>query len=101
MESRTIDLGPRPRPVVARFVREDGTISVPYVIEGPHLTTPPGCTAVEIYQLPVYEADYPFADAPGWGNKPGDSAARPWPAPGAAIVTRVEVRGPDHFRKTR
>ena len=101
MESRTIDLGQRPRPVVARFVRDDGSISVPYVIEGQRLTTPPDCTAVEIWQLPVYEADYPVADTPGWGNKTGDTPAPPWPAPGEAAITRVEVRGPEHFGRRR
>lgn len=95
-----INLGPRPRPVVARFVREDGSISVPYLVTEQHLVTPPGCTAVEIYQLPTYEADYPFADQPGWGNRPGDSADLPWPAPGAGTTVRVEVRGSGHFRQS-
>ena len=89
MESRTFDLGPRPRPVVIRIVREDGTISAPYLFGGQTLTTPPEAVAVEIYQMPDYDADYPFADEPGWGNKP---AAAPWPAPGAGVVTQVEVR---------
>jgi hypothetical protein len=90
VESRTYDLGPRPRPVVIRIVREDGSISAPYLFYGEKLATPPEAMAIEIWQMPIYDIDYPAADDPGWGNKTG--AGVTWPAPGAGVVTRVEVR---------
>lgn len=76
--------------MVIRIVREDGSISAPYLFYGQKLITPPEAMAIEVWQMPIYEADYPFADDPGWGNRtrPGEN----WPAPGAGVVTRVEVR---------
>lgn len=87
--------------MVIRIVREDGSISAPYLFYGQKLVTPPEAMSIEIWQMPIYEADYPFADTPGWGNKTGDPAALTWPAPGAGVVTRIETRGSDYFRKNR
>lgn len=93
---RVYELGQAPRPPVARFTHDDGTVSAFYVIEGSSIEIPDGVVAVEIRQLPVFPQDYPAADEPGWGLK--DGSAAPPDAPGDGAAVRVQVRGREHFQ---
>lgn len=96
MKSRTYDLGPAPRPPVVQFVYADGRRSAVYALEHQLLEVPEDVLAVEIRHLPVYPADYPQADEPGWGHV-DDVAADARPGEGAAA--RVRVRSREHFQR--
>lgn len=95
---RSYDLGPVPRPAVVQFIRPDGTQSAWYALAGDVIEPPEGVAAVVIRQLPVFPADYPAGDEPGWGNKEGGYNAVIVP-PGEGAETRVEVRGRERFQK--
>ena len=92
MTTRTYDLRPAPRPVVARFTYLDGTVSADYAIDSPVLEVPDGVLAVEIRQLPLYPMDYRAGDEPGWGNEGGPAERL-----GEAAITTAEVRGHERF----
>lgn len=97
------DLGPRPRPVLVRFTRDDLSTSADYIVQGQPLEIPDGVIAVEIMQMPFFPRDYPQGDNPGWGNSGSRGAVSGAPSvrPGEGTVTRVEVRGPERFRSHR
>lgn len=102
MSCRIYDLGPTPRPVLVRFLRDDGSSSAPYIVRGNSVVAPPGTAAMDISQMPVYPDDWPAGDEPGWGNDPGRNGRTAVPQDvqaGEGSVTRVEVRGPGHFRQ--
>ena len=96
MKSTRYDLGPTPRPPVVRFTYTDGSVSAPYFLDRSVLEVPDGVASVEIRHLPVYPHDYPAANEPGWGHKDGSGAQDL--RPGEEAVTRVEVRGREHFQ---
>lgn len=101
-EASRVHLGPTPRPALVRFLRDDGSSSAAYIAEARDFDIPDGVAAVEISQMPLYPRDYPAGDEPGWGN---DDDRRAHVAqdlrPEDGSVTRVEVRGPEHFRRSR
>jgi hypothetical protein len=98
---KTYVLGPTPNPPVVQFIYPDGSRSAVYALEGPALQVPDGVAvaAVEVRHLPRYPDDFPLADEPGWGHK--DGAQAPLGSPGEGAVTKVEVRGPERFRRPR
>jgi hypothetical protein len=76
---------------VARFTRDDGTVSAWYVVQ-PGFTPPAGVVAVEVVQVPGFPADYPAAEDPSWLNEPGGAGF----APRRSVPP--EVRRPERFR---